>query len=927
MRHRFYVCLICILGTCPTWSQTLGLRSPKTKLHQIDTDTVRIIYADGQESRAQRVANLVHYMARKYPIAGNDKHRKISILLQNETDVPNGYVGLAPWVSEFFISPPVGNMGIGSLPWTDLLSIHEFRHVQQRSAARTGLSGFAYYLFGDEFFSGIVNVSWPNWYTEGDAVISETALSNQGRGRLPSFVNAYREKVLSDKEWSYHKVRNGSYKDFVPNHYNLGFLMQNYGRERYGQGFWDNVALESASYKGLLYPFSKAVKRVSGEPTKDFYVSALEYYRELWKAETEEKEVPSEVVINVDHKRYEDHSYPVFDEEGNLYVVIDSYDHIPTIYLYDPLSKKRLYITNPGYTDESVFSVAAGKICWAEYRLDSRWERKDYSTIVIYDERRKQKQRLTKGESYFAPALSRDGKRIVALHDDDFQNYEVYILDVSSGEVLNRLPNPQNYYYSFPSWTPDGKSILSAVRDSIGQMAIALIDIAAQNTKVITPWSFQAIGRPTISGDWIYYTMSEENVDQVFRVHQESGIVKRVVESAHSMYQPIINPLNGDLVYTEYSNDGRRLKKIESEAFSPVDVYRARFEPGYLTIESNEGNILNEIPENQYESRKYSTFAHPVNIHSWRPVFDNPVLGFELRSLNVLQSIRWKTGFQWNTNDNSYGPYSELALGMWYPEILLGYTGWKRSVVGDHRLFNWYENILNAGLRIPFKGLYGPFNYAGSFTSRINRLVTSGDVDYSLNYISYQFNFSNRLRQAQKHPMTRFGQAVKMTLPHSVSAVSAYQFQIQSDFTFPSLRNHVIWIQYDYRYAPSDNSFFFGDNFNYSRGYSAQRSDWIYRVGINYHMPLVYPDIGFAGLIYLKRIRTNIFADLSRLSMEQGQTSMNSAGIELLFDIQLLNVEPFSFGIRWSREIMDDFSDPSFYWRSRFEFFVPVIRI
>ncbi len=92
-------------------------------------------------------------------------------------------------------------------------------------------------------------------------------------------------------------------------------------------------------------------------------------------------------------------------------------------------------------------------------------------------------------------------------------------------------------------------------------------------------------------------------------------------------------------------------------------------------------------------------------------------------------------------------------------------------------------------------------------------------------------------------------------------------------------------------------------------------------------MPLVYPDIGFAGLIYLKRIRTNIFADLSRLSMEQGQASMNSAGVELLFDIQLLNVEPFSFGIRWSREIMDDFSDPAIYWRSRFEFFVPVIRI
>ena len=148
-------------------AQGLGLRRPSEAIKFIDTDTVRIIFAEGQEAEARRVANITHYMARNYPMQGSDKLRKISIQLQNQTDIPNGYVGLAPWRSEFYLSPPVGNFELGSLPWADLLAIHEFRHVQQRSSSQTGLSAAAYYLFGEAFFSAIVNISWPNWYLEG----------------------------------------------------------------------------------------------------------------------------------------------------------------------------------------------------------------------------------------------------------------------------------------------------------------------------------------------------------------------------------------------------------------------------------------------------------------------------------------------------------------------------------------------------------------------------------------------------------------------------------------------------------------------------------------------------------------------------------------------------------------------------------------
>ena len=68
----------------------------------------------------------------------------------------------------------------------------------------------------------------------------------------------------------------------MPSHYHLGFLMQNYGREQFGQGVWDDIALTSARYKGLVYPFSKAIKNVTGQGSKEMYEAALQHYGELW---------------------------------------------------------------------------------------------------------------------------------------------------------------------------------------------------------------------------------------------------------------------------------------------------------------------------------------------------------------------------------------------------------------------------------------------------------------------------------------------------------------------------------------------------------------------------------------------------------------------------------------------------------------------
>jgi len=147
-------------------------------------------------------------------------------------------VGMGPYRSEFFLTPVFNNFQEGSIGWADQLAVHEYRHVQQFNNFRQGISKTMKFLFGEDGYTLAVNAAIPEWFYEGDAVYQETAVTGQGRGRLPLFMNVFPALWQSGKKYTWMKLRNGSFKDYVPNHYYLGYLLVNYGREKYGPEFW-----------------------------------------------------------------------------------------------------------------------------------------------------------------------------------------------------------------------------------------------------------------------------------------------------------------------------------------------------------------------------------------------------------------------------------------------------------------------------------------------------------------------------------------------------------------------------------------------------------------------------------------------------------------------------------------------------------------
>jgi len=109
------------------------------------------------------------------------------------------------------------------------------------------------------------------------------------------------------------------------------------------------------------------------------------------------------------------------------------------------------------------------------------------------------------------------------------------------------------------------------------------------------------------------------------------------------------------------------------------------------------------------------------------------------------------------------------------------------------------------------------------------------------------------------------------------------------------------------------NPSLFSNSFPFAHGYTAVNFYKMYELGLNYNLPLVYPDWGFANLIYFLRIRANAFFNYTGVPYyarngANVQSQYRSTGIEIYLDTKWWNQLPLSFGIRYSRLLDPDYA-------------------
>lgn len=924
-------------------AQNFGGNPASIKWQQVNTGKARVIFPAGLDSQAKRIARIMKLLGDSTAVSIGGQQKKWNIILQNQSTVSNAYVRLAPLMSEFYMMPGQDNFSFGSLRWDDNLVIHENRHVQQLSNFNKGFTRVFSVFLGEEGQLLANGMTVPDYFFEGDAVWQETLVSNQGRGRLPSFYNGFKSLWLSNKNYSWMKIRNGSYKDLIPDHYELGYQLTAYGYEKYGAGFWNKVTNDAVRFRGVFYAFNRAIERYSGSTYRQFRNDAMQYF----KAKALPLQTSTTTVFNYLTKEEKnnvvDYQFASFINDDSILVTRKSYKAIPAFYIIVKGKETKLRVRDIGIDD--YYSYRNGKIVYAAYQSDARWTNREYSVIKLIDIHTGRQKQITSQSKYFSPDINESGTEILAVEvKPDGSNHLVRI-DAGTGKLIATTPNSHNYFFTQSKYI-NFNTAVSAVRNPAGEMALITIDLTTGVTDNLTPFSFNVVGYPQEKDAVVYFNAMYNYADAVFAVNINDKKIFRLTDNNNGVYASAVNNKN-ELLVSAFTAKGYRLaavqlKKEDRNEFAAINFMKTDTAYFKAPVSQNGGaGVLRLLKEDdKHETVKtlvtrYRKSFRLFNFHSWRPVVDDPEYGYSIYGDNVLSSFKSAFTYTYNRTDMSHTlGYNALYAG-WFPVLSAGVEeSFNRTIdTAFGRSVSYNAATIKAGVSVPLRFIGGRTSKFLSFGVGYNseqyyyRGVGKNVFNNkAINYGNAFLSFSNVSQKARQHVNPRWAQSLMLDYRDAFNFRNSHKFVGHASFYFPGIaRNHSLVINTAYQSRDTLPDLF-SKNFAYSRGYEALSTRRMYKIGINYQLPVVYPDWGFGNLLYFQRVRANGFYDYSnakaRVNNILTEIRSRSTGAELYFDTKIWNAYPVSFGVRFSHLLDKDLLNPLV--KNRWEIIIPI---
>ncbi|MEO6538850.1 MAG: hypothetical protein ABIT07_02780, partial [Ferruginibacter sp.] len=852
-------------------AQNFGGNPSSIRWKQINTATSRVIFPPGLDSQANRVHDIVQLLNVTTANTIGNKQRKWNIILQNQTTIPNAYVRLAPVMSELYMTPGQDNFSTGSIRWDDNLIIHENRHMQQLSNFNKGFSKVFSFFLGQEGQLLANGITIPDYFFEGDAVWQETLVSAQGRGRMPHFYNGFKSLWNEEKNYSWMKLRSGSYKDYVPDYYPLGYLLVAYGNATYGDDFWKRVTEDAVRFKGLFYSFNKAVERYSGKTYRQFRTDAITFFKKKSNLSPDKKNAPINYITPTRKNNVVDYLFPNYISNDSILVTKQSSKSINAFYLLAAGKEKKIRVKNSVIDD--YYSYNNGKIVYVSYASDPRWGNRDYSVLQVLDIKTRHQKQLTVKSKYFSPDINIEGKEILAVQVNPNGSNSLHRLDANTGAVIMQIPNRNNYFFTQTKYI-NSYTAISAVRNPEGQMALIKVDLKNGATENITPFTFNVLGYPMVKGDTVYFSAMNNNADKVFAVNLQNKKIFRITNNNNGIYHPTVND-KSEMLVSAFTANGSRLAKIKISESAWAEISTGEFinvEALYTpaALHAKGAGTLYTLQQKKKSVTDYKKSGHLFNFHSGRPVAGDPEYGYSFYSDNVLSSFSNSLTYTYNRNEQSHSIGFNGVFAGWYPLLGLGTeASFNRTIdtaLGKSVSFNSAKISTGGSVPLTFAGgrtnkyinIGGGYNLEQLYYRGIGKNILKNEA---LQYVNAFLSFSNVSKQAKQHVNPRWAQTIAARYRYAFTFRDSRKFVGATNFYFPGLfSNHSLLLQGAFQKRDTLPDIF-SNTFSYSRGYSALSTRRMYKLGINYELPLLYPDWGFGNIIFFQRLRANFFYD------------------------------------------------------------------
>ena len=910
------LCAVCGAERAAAQYYTWGSDAPM-KWSTIRTPDVRMIYPDTVSAVARRTLFYIRTVQPDISYGFRHGPMRIPFVMHPENFQSNGLVMYLPKRVEFLTSPAIEGY---SMPWYKQLVAHEYRHAVQYNNLDRGVIRALSYVLGQQG-STIGLLCMPIWAMEGDAVMSETMMSSFGRGLQPSFSMAYRAMGSVGRDrCNIDRWFCGSYRDYIPDHYELGYQICSYAYERYGENVWDKVA-----WYGSRNPYVLATTRVA--LGKFYKTNVQKLFRETFDelerywASLPVTEDSAATLTELPEKNYTTYQWPLPLGDTAVLALKTDLDRVSRFVRIDRRTGEERRICYTGQVSTRP-SLNGGRVWWTEYRRSKLFEQRVNSQLCYMD--------LADGIPRSVAGRRRALFPVETPGELGWVEYNPdgrYTVVVQRGtDSVRRLATPDRAEVHGLAWDDLTVAWYVLVTDDSG-MWIGRID--SDGLHPITEGAYITLSNLRAGGGKLYYGSIASGRDEAHCYDLMARREYRISTSAYGSFSPA--PAGGEVLLTTYDRRGYRVTEqaadISDSLLIPVTPSRLpvnlvnppRKRWDVVNLDTVRFTTSDSVAQcGDFRTKRYRKVPNLVNVHSWMPVAFNPFaavdehvidlnVGFTLMSQNLLSNTEAYASYGWNRHEGSL-----VNLGVRY--FGLGVRFDLDASYGGNQLFyslsaydpetgnpvyqkrpapdKYYSVGLSATLPLYFQrgyhtrqlSLSAGWNYSNGMVANLGKIEwNAGQISNiqrigfrkGLHKLSFGVGFSDQVRMSHRDIAPRWGYTLSTNYTfnpansHFSDLISFYGQAYLPGFVLHNSLKVAATYQTSlggYKFPSGYAPLSYRSTRLIPRGFTSADivSNNYTAASADYQLPVWCPEGGIGSVIYIKRIRLNAGGDYAQ---------------------------------------------------------------
>jgi hypothetical protein len=926
-----------------------GVDSPRHRWKQMKSENYRVVYPTTSADIASRMMYYLDIVKDDISYGYRYPAMSIPFVVHPENFRSNGLVMWMPRRVEFLATPNVSSF---ATPWVKQLIAHEYRHAVQYNNLNRGVFKGLSYLLGQQS-STISLLAMPLWVMEGDCVLTETEMTTFGRGMQPSFTLTYR--AYGDVGNAFKNIDKwfcGSYKDYIPDHYQLGYLMSRHAYNLTGRILGDGIAELTTRRPYMVVSTSWALNNLIGLSETKLFYDTFYTLAGVWE------ELPTEQTTTYipipEPQSHTIYSHPQVTFDGDIIMLKEDLDRPTAFVRLDSLGMER-HIAYTGNVSTRPTLSKMGRLWWTEYRRSPLFDHEVYSMLCYMDLADERPRYYREYHNVLYPTPT-EGHGIAWVEYTPDGVYTIVVNGASDLDERTSLPCGSEIHGM--AWDDATQGLYILVTDDDG-MHIARV--VRGGTERVTRPSYSTLSDLRASGGKLYFGSISSGLDELHYYDLNEGKEYRISQSRYGSFNPM--PYDDRrVVATSY--DRRGYLPVMQDMENRREVAYRSAPPKILLPEGREWNVVNldtvrftqadgERIESQTPPKRFNKFGHMFNIHSWAPVSYDPYtlveeqsiafnLGGTIMSQNILSTTEGFLTYGWNQQEGSVWKglirYYGLGLNLWVRGVYGGRQtlhtiyyydpATQKDVFPDiPQLGRYYSASVGATLPILLQRGYhtrqlaisAVWNHSNGMKVNVGKIryENGGKISnfeklgYSegVRQLSVGVTFQDYVRQAHRDFLPPYGFVAQgsYTLNPTSDDMGHLLVGYGKVYTRGFAPHHSFSFEASYQ-----NSFggfqskYVLSNLSFSstrllpRGFSSNeiKNKHYVAAALNYHMPVCYPEWGLRGIIYFKRIRLNTGLDYASFvdpkfhpltgKIVERRYHIGSYGIDFGFDFNVI---------------------------------------